>query len=634
MQKYGLMALLLAAVIVLGGCAGGKLSVEGSGKAEAADLGSWAGTGPALIRLEDVGPGGLYKDEESLEKLAVVADYLYQEGVPFHVGLIPRFVEPQKGYDVSIADDTPYARKFVETMKYLQSRGGIIGIHGYTHQTGYIASGLGFEFYDRSKNPNVPDSYEFARERVEAAIKLFEKAGITPGFWETPHYTASPQQNRAFEEQFGLLYENNHRDERVVSCKFYDRQDLGYRGYTVVPTPLGYIGGQVKAENMLTYLDRVGDTQLASFFYHPFREFGSIHKVTNQSGETTYTYDPDTVLKKLIREIQNRGYTFVPIHSLVGFVPAQRLDGLPFGESDQVVCGRFGAGGKTGVLVWNRDSNQWVLYDYTAARDSLRKAMAFTRRGVMVRGWQAEKDALALAGDFNGDGMDDLVLFSPGKGTFRLALNRERKLAPEDREVLALPGLESLQPLVGDFNGDGQDDLAVYDRDGLRIGVAYSNGIGFDPVAWQKLGLFKGEDQVLLTGDFNGDLKSEIAVLDTTGGEWKILIQDPSGSFAAARYPWLTDWGAGDTWRPLSSDVNGDGRSDLVIYSRKGYWQVALSNGKGFVPRLAFGPWGAGERGIPLLADLNNDGRYDLVVVEGAGGKGYNLDLAVSYLNR
>lgn len=628
-----LLAVLLA-VLILGGCAGAGYSGNGGKKAEAADFSSRKALKPALIRLEDVGPGGLYQTEESLEKLDVITEYLHQERIPFHVALIPRFVSPQKGYDVNITDDSPYMKKFVDTIKKMQSRGAIVGVHGYTHQTGNTASGLGFEFFDQSKNPGVPDTYEYARSRIDAAISLFEKAGITPGFWETPHYTASAKQYRAFEEQAGLLYENFHGGEVNHNPKSFDYAGTGYRGFVTVPTPLGYIGGEASAEKMLGYLDRVRDTQLASFFYHPFREFNYIHKTRNDKGEVQYTYDQNSPLHNLIRSIRERGYTFVSVNSLVGFVPAHRLSALPFGEGDAVVTGRFGGDGKEMILVWNRGGSKWHMYDYTAVSHTPRRIKAFSLRGDWLNGWAPEENAVLLAGDFNGDKRDDLLVFNPGKGNFLLARNEGGKLTPQGEEVLAVDGSKSLQPMVGDFNGDGLADLAIHDRENYRIGLAYSTGVGFKQVAWQYIDQLKGKGQKIVSGDFNGDLKSDVAVLDVSSGEWIVLLVGPSGNFAVSKNPWLANWGAGEGWSAFSADVNGDGRSDLVIYSRMGRWLVALSDGRIFEPRLEFGPWGAGEKGIPLVADINGDGRSDLLFIEGTKAKGYNLDVAVSVLDR
>lgn len=620
-------------ILALSGCVNANTLAVGGKKAFAADPCVREGFRPALLRLEDVGPGGMYQDEENLQKLKVIADYLFQEGVPFQVALIPRFVVPQKGYDVSIADDTPYANKFVSTIKYLQSKGGIIGIHGYTHQSGTATSGAGFEFFDQSKNPAVPDSYEYARDRINKAIILFQKAGINPAFWETPHYTASAKQYSAFEEQMGLLYEDYHRGEPVNNYKTIDCIGSGPRGYVTVPTPLGYINPEVNAVNMINRIDSVKD-DLNSFFYHPIREFSFIQKKQNDKGEVYYTYDQNSPLHMLVKAFKEKGNTFVSIYTLIGFVPAQRLAAIPFTQGDEVLSGMFEPDGRKKILVWNKAGNQWRMYDYIADWYSPRGMKGFAPHGVWIQGWLQEDRAIPLAADIDGDKQDELLIFSPGSGTFNLAENRGEKFILGDKPVFTLTGSKSLRPMLGDVDGDSMADLLFYDPENYLIGVAFSTGGGFKQIAWQEIDLLKGKCQQLVTGDFNGDSKSDIAVLDSDSGECRVLLADRERDFTVSKEPWLLNWRSGEGWKPFAADVNADGKSDLIVYNRTGYWQVAVSDGNRFIQRDNFGPWGRTMNGVPLVADLNGDGRSDLAIVDGTRGKDYQLDIAVSVLGR
>lgn len=83
-----------------------------------------------------------------------------------------------------------------------------------------------------------------------------------------------------------------------------------------------------------------------------------------------------------------------------------------------------------------------------------------------------------VVGDFNGDGIDDLGVYRGG--TWYLDTDGDRALTPRDK-VFQLGGLHD-KPAVGDFNGDGIDEVAVY-RDGqpapdAQAGDAPPSGAG------------------------------------------------------------------------------------------------------------------------------------------------------------
>ncbi|MFZ5651380.1 MAG: DUF2334 domain-containing protein [Bacillota bacterium] len=623
-----LLAFLLSAAISLAGCSG-KANNTGT---DVVDPGSRKVLKPALIRLEDVGPGGPYQSEENLHKLYTIAVYLHQEGVPFHISLIPRIVVPSKNYDVSIGDDTPYTRTFINTIKNMEKLGGIVGVHGYTHQSGKDNSAAGFEFYDRVENPSVPDAYEFARERADKAFALFLKTGIKPAYWETPHYTASIKQHPAFEEQTGLLYENNHRGEAAGNYKVIDHHGNGFRGYITVPAPLGNIDKSTDVEKMIKRLDNMGN-DLASFFYHPFREFKYMYKEYNSKGEPYYVYDQNSPLHVLIRSFREKGYTFVPVYSLARFVPAQRLESIPFSEGDAVVAGQFVPGGGSEILVCNKTSKQWHMHQYTAQWYSPRREKAFADLGVWLKDWAPEKDSVLLAGDFTGNKRDDLMVFSPGQGTFRLLENQGGRLSPVERIFLSTGNLKPADVMSGDFNGDGLADLAVFDREGARIGLSFNTGNGFRPILWQYSDLLKEKIHRPFTGDFNGDRRTDIVLYDSLKGQWNVYLTGPRGTLHHGGQPWIKNWGSGDSWHPIITDINGDGKSDLALYNRTGHWQTATSDGRSFVFRGDFGPWGAGPKALTLAADLNGDRKSDLIIVDGARGRGYNLDTAISVMD-
>jgi len=108
---------------------------------------------------------------------------------------------------------------------------------------------------------------------------------------------------------------------------------------------------------------------------------------------------------------------------------------------------------------------------------------------------------LPVAGDWNGDGIDDVGVFRPGfQGTFLLRLRRN--LFVSIRTVTL--GTNGDKPVAGDWNGDGIDDVGVFQptsatfvlsEDGAKPTFFFAFGLpGNRPVAGDWLG--SGQDGI------------------------------------------------------------------------------------------------------------------------------------------
>ncbi|MEH1839070.1 MAG: VCBS repeat-containing protein [Nostoc sp.] len=237
--------------------------------------------------------------------------------------------------------------------------------------------------------------------------------------------------------------------------------------------------------------------------------------------------------------------------------------------------------------------------------------------------WDAQK---WLVGDFNADGKDDLVnVFNDNGGLANIDTHLSNGESFDiQRWATGQGGFEDTQKwLVGDFNGDGKDDLVnVFNDGGLAdIDTHLSNGKSFDIQRWATGQGNFWDAQKWLVGDFNGDGKDDLVnVFNDNGGLANIDIHLSNGkSFDIQR--WAT--GQGNFWdaqKWLVGDFNADGKDDLVnVFNDNGGLaniDIHLSNGESFsIQRLATGQGGFVDTQKWLVGDFNADGKNDLVNV-------------------
>ncbi len=229
--------------------------------------------------------------------------------------------------------------------------------------------------------------------------------------------------------------------------------------------------------------------------------------------------------------------------------------------------------------------------------------------------------SLILA-DLNGDGHADIydsgsyIWFGKGDGTFAGPVSYPASLP------FYSGGLPS-NPVIADFNGDGLPDLAAAIGTGVthQAAVWFNQGGGVFPAQPVTAFSFSASygstnPDSLAAGDFNGDGQADLAVL-TPIGLLRVFLGARDGAFqpgAAYSIPFVPAAGL------YARDMGGDGRLDLVVTSDR----ISILRGRGdgtFGARTdacAGGVLGVpfdvfGNTGALAFGDFNGDGVADII---------------------
>ena len=149
---------------------------------------------------------------------------------------------------------------------------------------------------------------------------------------------------------------------------------------------------------------------------------------------------------------------------------------------------------------------------------------------------EAQPISALVAGDWNGDGLPDLVVQTSAgysvhlnRGKFRFEIVRHI-----DRIGIGEPGGLAL----ADLNGDGHLDLVSGSHDSYRIAVLTGDGKGrFHPVAGSPFVPRKGgrpHNHSLAVADLNGDGHLDIASANIGDGDLTLMLGNGKGAFREA----------------------------------------------------------------------------------------------------
>jgi len=185
--------------------------------------------------------------------------------------------------------------------------------------------------------------------------------------------------------------------------------------------------------------------------------------------------------------------------------------------------------------------------------------------------------SLLHVADLNGDGLNDIIVANNRRSKINLLYNQTGKtnravtpprkleineLPPDARfRIDSVPVAERIAALaVTDLNGDGRPDLVFY-GDAKDLTVLYNQGTNdwSDPQTWH-IPDGRMDPNALVTGDLNGDGRTDVVLLGDNGSLYFLPQQADHTLGEPEKIPY-----SGTPNAVQITDVNGDGKDDLLL---------------------------------------------------------------------
>lgn len=320
-------------------------------------------------------------------------------------------------------------------------------------------------------------------------------------------------------------------------------------------------------------------------------------------------------------------------------------------DFDGAVVGDFTGDGRDDVLVQNGPD----LAIYAAGTGPTRLDRIWTANNLVppagsgTGSWHLSWGDKLHVADFNGDGRDDIYVLNTTTWTTRwigMLRSTGGGLETVRRYSTTLPGYGSIgsvdQLFPADFDGDGNDDLYLFSGSSWSkeyMGLLKSSGTAVTGVKRHDdsfPGWVMGKNDRYYVADFDGNGKDDLYVFNATDwGSHKYLgmLRSSGSALGGVRLYHNTlasGWNMGKNDRHYPADVDGDGKDDLYVFNggdwSRAYMELTRSTGTAlnYVKRYDDDPGTAWAPNIPgwsmkkgdrhFVADANKDGKDDLFV--------------------
>jgi hypothetical protein len=224
--------------------------------------------------------------------------------------------------------------------------------------------------------------------------------------------------------------------------------------------------------------------------------------------------------------------------------------------SDYFVPADYDGDQKTDVAVWR------PLSSGQPAGNAFFYILNSSNNTVRIEDFGQTGDDPTVVGDYNGDGKADVAVYRPGAGSnqqsfwfYRTAAGGAVNYVPWGVGSSFLT--QGDIPVPGDYDGDGKNDFAVV-----------RNNNGAQPRYWlnqttagTSVRAFGTASEIYVPGDYDGDGKTDLATVRDVSGrlQWWYLRSSDSQTVQAPFGTTATDY-------PALGDYDGDGKTDIAIW--------------------------------------------------------------------
>ncbi|MFN7172048.1 MAG: FG-GAP-like repeat-containing protein [Fimbriimonadaceae bacterium] len=205
---------------------------------------------------------------------------------------------------------------------------------------------------------------------------------------------------------------------------------------------------------------------------------------------------------------------------------------------------------------------------------------------------------IQAAADLNGDGKTELIWKSPNGDAFVSFMTGEQ--ITNTQLIGNLGGFDIA--VTGDFDGSGRQDLFLYNPTTQEARIWMMNGAAV--VAVQNFGVV-GAWEPRFARDLNGNGRADIVWVQSNS--IAIWLMNGTAVSSTASYVAGTGWNLKEV-----RDLNGNGRSDL-IWENNSTSSIAFWLMNGITPTTFSSISGLGDWRIAGMGDFNGSGRSDIL---------------------